>query len=58
MLRQRFSIAVLGWLACVHSASAQIPQVLYTWNGTGDTRDGTIPKQPTRLCSPTVSRAN
>jgi hypothetical protein len=39
MSRQRFFIAVLGWLACHSFASAQIPQVLYTFNGTGDIRE-------------------
>ena len=39
MSRQLFSIAVLGWLIWFNPVSAQVPQVLYTWNGTGDIRD-------------------
>lgn len=39
MLRHHFFIAVLGWLTFYGLASAQIPQVLYTWNGTGDIRE-------------------
>jgi hypothetical protein len=38
MSRQRFFIAVLGWLVSCSFAAAQLPSVIYTWSGTGNTR--------------------
>ena len=42
MLRQRFLVAVFVWLTSCGFALAQLPSVIYTWNGTGDTREWNV----------------